>query len=274
MRPGRAAAGPSSTPIASARLPSVADRPHTTRSGFQRLSRASSNCTCTPRLLPISSCHSSTITSWMPASRSRASARVSSSVKDSGVLTSAVGSRRSCRARSAAGVSPLRRPIVQARSQRRQRQRQRARGVGRQRAHRRDPQRGERRGGAACFVAHASARRAQRPAPARPSTPHRSCRRRWWRAAGRSRTAAIAAHTSRWKANGLPAAGGRTIRRASTGAPVCVSGVVTGPLTCRLGRSRPAGVAAEGCGGSASRHSRPHRAPYAFLMRRRLMFTA
>jgi hypothetical protein len=50
---------PSSVAIASSRLPSVADTPHTTSCGFQRCSRASASCTCTPRLLPISSCHSS-----------------------------------------------------------------------------------------------------------------------------------------------------------------------------------------------------------------------
>ena len=102
--------GPSSALCASSRLPSVADRPHTTSCGFQRRSRASASCTCTPRLLPISSCHSSTITTCSAPKSSRDRSRVSSSVSDSGVVTSAVGSRRSWRARSAAGVSPVRRP--------------------------------------------------------------------------------------------------------------------------------------------------------------------
>jgi hypothetical protein len=53
------------------------------------------------------------------------------------VVTSALGSLRSCRARSALGVSPLR-------------QCQRALGVGRQRAHRRQPQHRQRRRRAAC----------------------------------------------------------------------------------------------------------------------------
>jgi hypothetical protein len=48
--------------------------------GFHRLSRASASCTCTPRLLPSSSCHSSTTTIFTgPALRShrrgRAAAR-------------------------------------------------------------------------------------------------------------------------------------------------------------------------------------------------------
>ena len=105
--------GPSSIAIAAARLPSVADRPQTTSAGFQTISRASSNCVCTPRLLPTSSCHSSTITVCTPRKRSAASARDISSVADSGVVTSTVGRRRSCRARSADDVSPLRRPSDQ-----------------------------------------------------------------------------------------------------------------------------------------------------------------
>ena len=98
---------------ASSRLPSVADRPHTTSPGFHWRSRPSASCSCTPRLLPSISCHSSTITVCSAAKSSRARSRVSSSVSDSGVVTSAVGSLRSCRARSADGVSPLRTPTVQ-----------------------------------------------------------------------------------------------------------------------------------------------------------------
>ena len=98
---------------ASCRLPSVADRPHTISRGCQPASRASANCTCTPRLLPISSCHSSTTTSRTLCRLARASARASSSDTLSGVLTSTVGRRRAWAARSAADVSPLRRPLVQ-----------------------------------------------------------------------------------------------------------------------------------------------------------------
>ena len=107
---------PSRTSIASSRLPSVALRPQTASCGFQVLSRASASCTCTPRLLPMSSCHSSTITVWMPASSSCACSRVSIRLSDSGVVTSTVGKRRSCFARSAEGVSPVRMPTVQPRA--------------------------------------------------------------------------------------------------------------------------------------------------------------
>ena len=115
MRPrtARPCSWPSSTCIASSRLPSVADRPQTTRPGFQRFSRASASCTWTPRLLPISSCHSSTMTVWTAASSSRAPSRVSIRLSDSGVVTSAVGKRRSWRARSAGAVSPVRMPTDQ-----------------------------------------------------------------------------------------------------------------------------------------------------------------
>ena len=104
---------PSSTCIASGRLPSVALNPQTTSCGFQRRSRASASCTCTPRLLPISSCHSSTITVCTPFNSSRAFSRVNIRLSDSGVVTSALGKRRSWRARSAGGVSPVRLPTLQ-----------------------------------------------------------------------------------------------------------------------------------------------------------------
>ena len=105
--------GPTSTSSASSRLPRVALSPHTTSAGFQVASRASASCTCTPRLLPISSCHSSTITVCTVAKVCGASSRLSITLSDSGVVTSAVGSRWSCRARSALGVSPVRSPTVQ-----------------------------------------------------------------------------------------------------------------------------------------------------------------
>ena len=115
LRPCTSVAGsPHSVRIASPRLPSVADKPHTASFGFQRFNRASANCTCTPRLLPMSSCHSSTITVCTPASSCAARSRVSISDSDSGVVTSAVGMRRSCLARSPLGVSPVRWPTVHA----------------------------------------------------------------------------------------------------------------------------------------------------------------
>ena len=109
-RGGRAG---TSVASASGRLPSVADMPHTCRRGFQPDRRASASCTCTPRLLPTSSCHSSTTTSCTLARRSCASARASSSDTLSGVVTSTVGRRRSCAARSPLAVSPVRRPLLQ-----------------------------------------------------------------------------------------------------------------------------------------------------------------
>lgn len=104
---------PSKACMASCRLPSVADMPHTASPAFQRLSRASASCTCTPRLLPSSSCHSSTTTILTRPSTSLASARASSSDRLSGVVTSTVGRRSFCALRSADEVSPLRAPALQ-----------------------------------------------------------------------------------------------------------------------------------------------------------------
>ena len=105
--------GPQSTAMACSRLPSVALKPQVTSLGLKRRSRARASCVCTPRLLPISSCHSSTTTYSTLRSSSRGSLRVSISVRDSGVVTSTVGKRRSCRARSALEVSPVRWPMLQ-----------------------------------------------------------------------------------------------------------------------------------------------------------------
>ena len=114
--------GASSTRCAASRLPKVADNPHTCNGVFeraecaepaQRANRASASCVCTPRLLPMSSCHSSTTTSRTDANWCLASGRLSSKVRLSGVVTSALGSRRCWRARSAELVSPVRRPMLQ-----------------------------------------------------------------------------------------------------------------------------------------------------------------
>ena len=104
---------PSSVRMASCKLPSVADMPQTHNAGFHVRSRASANCTCTPRLLPSRSCHSSTTTIRTLPSTSLASARVSISDRLSGVVTSSVGKRRFWALRSAAAVSPLRAPADQ-----------------------------------------------------------------------------------------------------------------------------------------------------------------
>ena len=104
---------PSSVCMASLRLPSVADMPQTDKAGLQRLSLAKASCTCTPRLLPSNSCHSSTTTICTLPNTSCASALASSSDKLSGVVTSTVGSRLFWALRSLAAVSPLRAPAVQ-----------------------------------------------------------------------------------------------------------------------------------------------------------------
>ncbi|MNO96714.1 hypothetical protein D3C76_883940 [compost metagenome] len=103
----------SNTSSACRRLPSVAERPQVGSAGchWRRWARAS--CSCTPRLLPSSSCHSSTTTRRSVAKSSRACARVSSKVRLSGVVTSTLGRRRAWRARSALPVSPLRTPTLQ-----------------------------------------------------------------------------------------------------------------------------------------------------------------
>ncbi len=56
-------AGPSvgsSAAAASARFPNVADKPHVRDAGASERIRESHNCSNTPLLLPINSCHSST----------------------------------------------------------------------------------------------------------------------------------------------------------------------------------------------------------------------
>jgi len=58
-------------------------------------------------------------------------------------VTSALGSRRPWRARSALPVSPVRRPMLQANAEFVERRLQRAGGIGRQRAHGGDPQQAE-----------------------------------------------------------------------------------------------------------------------------------
>jgi hypothetical protein len=91
----------------------VADSPHTGSAFCHRRSRASASCTCTPRLLPISSCHSSTTTAVSVPSCSRADACDSIRHRLSGVVTSAWGRARAWRARSEEPVSPVRRPTSQ-----------------------------------------------------------------------------------------------------------------------------------------------------------------
>jgi hypothetical protein len=84
---------PSSASRACSRLPIVAESPHVRARGASVRTRARASSTCTPRLLPSSSCHSSTTTARKSAKISLTSSRVSSSERLSGVVTSAVGSR-------------------------------------------------------------------------------------------------------------------------------------------------------------------------------------
>ena len=107
--------------------------------------RASASSTCTPRLVDRSSCHSSTMIADRWAKRSRQSARARSSVRLSGVVTSAVGRRLFCRARADDAVSPVRTSTVQCGCNAARRARERQAGVRGERAQRRDPEDGQRR---------------------------------------------------------------------------------------------------------------------------------
>ena len=98
---------------ASSRFASVADSAHVRSPGHALRRRASASSVCTPRLDDSSSCHSSTTIAARPAKRSRQSARARNSVRLSGVVTRAVGSRLLCFARAPAAVSPVRTSTVQ-----------------------------------------------------------------------------------------------------------------------------------------------------------------
>ncbi len=104
---------PSSASRAVSRLPSVAERPSVRRPGRKRRRRARQSSVCTPRFDAISSCHSSTTTSSRWSNRVAASSRVRRRERLSGVVTSAVGKRSRCRARTRAGVSPVRDSTLQ-----------------------------------------------------------------------------------------------------------------------------------------------------------------
>ena len=94
-----------STAMACAGSASVAEMPQTQG----RLGKAvSASCSCTPRLLPSSSCHSSATTSRSRRSCARPSARESITHRLSGVVTSTSGGCRSWRALTLLAVSPVR----------------------------------------------------------------------------------------------------------------------------------------------------------------------
>jgi hypothetical protein len=132
--------------------------------GFQRRNRANASCTCTPRLLPSSSCHSSTTTISHGAEHlGRIGAREQQR-QAFGRGDQHGGQAAVLRGTLAELVSPLRAPADQSGgAQRLQRLLQRAQRVGRQRAHGRDP---ETVSGGATFFALARTRRASATAVA------------------------------------------------------------------------------------------------------------
>jgi hypothetical protein len=71
----------------------VADNPHVRTPGTIVRSRASPSSVCTPRFVPINSCHSSTTMHRSPLSRSTLSGYDKISDRLSGVVTSADGNR-------------------------------------------------------------------------------------------------------------------------------------------------------------------------------------
>ncbi len=106
-RPGRP--GPKSADIASSRLPIVADKPQIRAPGAIWRSRASPNSKSTPRLLPKSSCHSSTTMLPSVAKRDPASSYESCRARLSGVVTSTSTCPAFSFVRSPLPLSPVRR---------------------------------------------------------------------------------------------------------------------------------------------------------------------
>ncbi len=115
LRPA-AARAPSNTCMALSVLPKVAERPQICVCGRQPCKRAMASCVKTPRLLPISSCHSSTIMAARELNLCLAPGYESRSERLSGVVMSTVGSCFCWRARTEAGVSPVRVSTVQSSS--------------------------------------------------------------------------------------------------------------------------------------------------------------
>ena len=93
---------------ASWRLPIVALIAQVRRPGRSRRSQPRASSHWLPRLLPISSCHSSSTTASSPANRAVAAGFASSRQSDSGVLIRISGGWRSCLLRMVLLVSPLR----------------------------------------------------------------------------------------------------------------------------------------------------------------------
>lgn len=102
-----------STSRACDKLPSVADSPQMRSCGVHPRKRARHNCSSTPRLLPSSSCHSSTITQRSADSCGAVSGYDNSKASDSGVVTSTSSLPLRARRLSRALASPVRRPTCQ-----------------------------------------------------------------------------------------------------------------------------------------------------------------
>ena len=105
--------GPTSAVTASSRFESVADNPHVIILGRMALSLDSASSVCTPRFVPRSSCHSSTMTVSRSANISWLSSSDNKIESDSGVVIRASGQFCRRRRRSAAEVSPVLVPTCQ-----------------------------------------------------------------------------------------------------------------------------------------------------------------
>jgi len=101
---------PTAALAASWRLPIVALIAQMRSSGRWLRNQLRQSSHWLPRLLPISSCHSSSTTASRLANSCSAALPASSTERDSGVVIRIWGGWRSWRARSALGVSPLRIP--------------------------------------------------------------------------------------------------------------------------------------------------------------------
>ena len=93
----------------------VALTPQMPRLGRMAFSRLRASSTCTPRLLPSSSCHSSATNQSSWANSLSAPLEASSTCRLSGVVTSSWGMAFFWAARSLVEVSPVRRPTRQSR---------------------------------------------------------------------------------------------------------------------------------------------------------------
>ena len=113
MRASFSRSRPTKVSIASSRLPMVAEMPQTRMDGDKAFNWAMANSTCTPRLFPSRSCHSSTTMALRPPNRFSPPFLASSTCRLSGVVIRISGMRRSCLCFWAEGVSPVRTSTVQ-----------------------------------------------------------------------------------------------------------------------------------------------------------------